>query len=607
MTSVGDSAFADCADLADISFPSTLTKFGDGVFDRTKWRQNYPSDFIAANGILIDYKGAQGDVTVPGTIHTIGSTAFDSDLGLTHVTLSEGVEEVDDNAFDRDYNLTGVALPESLTKIGSSAFAETGLTSVTLPSHLTSLGGSAFSGCTSLQSISIPASLQQLSGGIFYNCTALKNVQLAKGLKGIGTYAFENCSSLDSITLPDGLETIGEGTFEGCTISQSITLPNSVTSLGKSAFSSCAILTSVGLSSGLTSINTWTFLDDLSLNTIVIPNGVKRLEYCAFLRCGVQNVTIPASVIYIDADAFNGITSLTITGYDNTAAQTFAAAHKYRFLSLGPVLSPAKSFSLDTTGTYNFGQGNTYTYLVKTSSSTVPTAYSSNPVAVSVSYLQKTTGGYLFRVTRLAEGNAVITTRIGNEGASFTAVAGPSVRSDSTIPFTLKEGASYTFKIIVLTNSTATPQFSVEYDYAFKAQLVNKSGHDFYYKITAIGHTGDSSLVYAKLPGEDSISCAVTIAPTNDFIIDNQGVLKKYNGLGGDVIIPKGVTAIGSQAFEDTPVRTVAIPSTVTIIGDHAFDFSKLQSITIPATVTSIGPFALGYCDNLTQVTLPKI
>ena len=34
----------------------------------------------------------------------------------------------------------------------------------------------------------------------------------------------------------------------------------------------------------------------------------------------------------------------------------------------------------------------------------------------------------------------------------------------------------------------------------------------------------------------------------NDFVIEN-GVLKEYQGQGGDVVIPEGVTSIGDSAF----------------------------------------------------------
>ena len=34
----------------------------------------------------------------------------------------------------------------------------------------------------------------------------------------------------------------------------------------------------------------------------------------------------------------------------------------------------------------------------------------------------------------------------------------------------------------------------------------------------------------------------------NDFVIEN-GVLKEYQGQGGDVVIPEGVTSIGASAL----------------------------------------------------------
>ena len=42
---------------------------------------------------------------------------------------------------------------------------------------------------------------------------------------------------------------------------------------------------------------------------------------------------------------------------------------------------------------------------------------------------------------------------------------------------------------------------------------------------------------------------------SNDFIIEN-GVLKKYTGNGGDVVIPDGITEIGSGAFDGVTERS---------------------------------------------------
>lgn len=69
----------------------------------------------------------------------------------------------------------------------------------------------------------------------------------------------------------------------------------------------------------------------------------------------------------------------------------------------------------------------------------------------------------------------------------------------------------------------------------------------------------------------------------NDFVIED-GVLKKYVGQGGDVVIPEGVFTIASEAFRDKKsVETVAFPSSVISIEEHAFsNMEKLREIVLP-------------------------
>ena len=85
------------------------------------------------------------------------------------------------------------------------------------------------------------------------------------------------------------------------------------------------------------------------------------------------------------------------------------------------------------------------------------------------------------------------------------------------------------------------------------------------------------------------------------------GVLIKCDkNVKGHLVIPAGVTSIGSEAFYYcTALTSVTIPNSVTSIGISAFSgCSGLTSITIPDSVTSIGSHAFNGCTAITSATM---
>ena len=92
----------------------------------------------------------------------------------------------------------------------------------------------------------------------------------------------------------------------------------------------------------------------------------------------------------------------------------------------------------------------------------------------------------------------------------------------------------------------------------------------------------------------------------SDFQIEN-GVLVKYRGKGGDVVIPDSVTSIGNRVFYDCHrLTSISIPDSVTSIGKEAFsNCSSPTSISIPDSVTSIGEEAFSGCSSLTSISIP--
>ena len=89
--------------------------------------------------------------------------------------------------------------------------------------------------------------------------------------------------------------------------------------------------------------------------------------------------------------------------------------------------------------------------------------------------------------------------------------------------------------------------------------------------------------------------------------------ITKYNGKGGNVVIPssiegKKVTSIGKNAFRGCKkLTTIIIPDSVKNINENAFvGCNKLTSITIPDSATSIGRAAFYDCLNLISITIPN-
>ena len=69
-----------------------------------------PSDFVVVDGVLVEYRGAGGDVVIPGDlgITEIGKEAFRENGTLTSVVIPEGVTIIGESAFRKCTNLAAI-------------------------------------------------------------------------------------------------------------------------------------------------------------------------------------------------------------------------------------------------------------------------------------------------------------------------------------------------------------------------------------------------------------------------------------------------------------------------------------------------------------------
>ena len=98
VTSIGESAFAGCSGLTNVTISSSVTIIGSWAF-------------YGCSGLT--------SVTIPSSI---GDYAFSGCSGLASVTISDGVTSIGESAFSGCSGLTSVTIPGSVTSVGSQAF-----------------------------------------------------------------------------------------------------------------------------------------------------------------------------------------------------------------------------------------------------------------------------------------------------------------------------------------------------------------------------------------------------------------------------------------------------------------------------------------------------
>ena len=81
------------------------------------------------------------NVTIPDSVTSIGDWAFGYCYGLTNVTFFDGIVSIGDFAFYSCSSLVNAAIPDSVTSIGDWAFSATDLTNVIIPDSVTNIGG----------------------------------------------------------------------------------------------------------------------------------------------------------------------------------------------------------------------------------------------------------------------------------------------------------------------------------------------------------------------------------------------------------------------------------------------------------------------------------
>ena len=124
VTSLGISAFSNCASLESATLGNGLTKVDKWLFRNCSSLKDVTlgENIQKVDNFAFAECGNLETITLPDSVTNIGISAFEKCRSLDDVKLPDGLTTVDKNAFLDCDKLTNVTIPDSVTTIGNQAF-----------------------------------------------------------------------------------------------------------------------------------------------------------------------------------------------------------------------------------------------------------------------------------------------------------------------------------------------------------------------------------------------------------------------------------------------------------------------------------------------------
>ena len=300
---IADKAFAGNGSITLVTVPATVETIGSNAFDGV----TYPIIKIKATTppVLASKLPMLSAIVPPASVKAYKAANYWKDMTI----IGEGKNDIEVTT-SATVDLTEAIMTQA--KITPAS-----VTSIKVHGPLTNddIINALNTNMRSCYAIDLSdAEIEALPDGAFNGKIGLLEITLPAGLKAIGNNAFRGCFALrNEVTIPAGVQTIGSYAFAGCRNAKfNPALPETLTAIGDYAFQNCANLYAVTLPASLQTIGEYAFYAS-SIQEIVLPEGLFSLGDGAFWFCKAletADFVNSMEIISIPSNAFNGCSGL---------------------------------------------------------------------------------------------------------------------------------------------------------------------------------------------------------------------------------------------------------------------------------------------------------
>ena len=323
---IADNAFAGNGSITLVTVPATVETIGSNAFDGV----TYPIIKIKATTppVLASKLPMLSAIVPPASVKAYKAANYWKDMTIIgegkndiEVTTSATVdltEAIMTQAKITPASVTSIKVHGPLTNDDIINALNTNMRSCYAidlsDAEIEALPDGAFNGKIGLLEITLPAGLKAIGNNAFRGCFALRNeVTIPAGVQTIGSYAFSGCRNAKfNPALPETLTAIGDYAFQNCANLYAVTLPASLQTIGAHAFEASNVQEAV-LPAGLKTIGAYAFRHCSNITRVTLPDGLTTLGEGAFQQCEAlvtADLMNPMDITSIPRYAFDGCSGL---------------------------------------------------------------------------------------------------------------------------------------------------------------------------------------------------------------------------------------------------------------------------------------------------------